>query len=144
MDMNNEIRKRKCHGNRKNQRFRKRCRARGMKPATIAKLLERRNRLNMMTGFHQTNNNMMITTTTTPFGTLSSQQRSSSIETTSNSHKRKRIMSVQDLRVNQATTTSTKKMKKKTEKMSLPLVQGNEKRINKIFRYVLVMDRIII
>ena len=143
MDMNNEIRKRKCHGNRKNQRFRKRCRARGMKPATIAKLLERRNRLNMMTGPQQTNNHTTITTTT-PFGTLSSQQRSSSIETTSNSQKRKRIMSIQDLRANQATTTSTKKMKKKTEKMSLPLVQGNEKRINKIFRYVLVMDRIII
>lgn len=142
MDMNNEIRKRKCHGNRKNQRFRKRCRARGMKPATIAKLLERRNRLNMMTGPQQTNNHTTITTTT-PFDT-SSQQRSYSIETTKNSHKRKRIMSIQDLRANQATTTSTKKMKKKTEKMSLPLVQVNEKRINKIFRYVLVMDRIII
>ena len=142
MDMNNEIRKRKCHGNRKNQRFRKRCRARGMKPATIAKLLERRNRLNMMTGPQQTNNHTTITTTT-PFDT-SSQQRSYSIETTKNSHKRKRIMSIQDLRADQATTTSTKKMKKKTEKMSLTLVQGNEKRINKIFRYVLVMDRIII
>ena len=142
MDMNNEIRKRKCHGNRKNQRFRKRCRARGMKPATIAKLLERRNRLNMMTGPQQTNNHTTITTTV-PFDT-SSQQRSYSIETTNNSHKRKRIMSIQDLRADQATTTSTKKMKKKTEKMSLPLVQVNEKRINKIFRYVLVMDRIII
>ena len=142
MDMNNEIRKRKCHGNRKNQRFRKRCRARGMKPATIAKLLERRNRLNMMTGPQQTNNHTTITTTI-PFDT-SSQQRSYSIETTNNSHKRKRIMSIQDLRADQATTTSTKKMKKKTEKMSLPLVQVNEKRINKIFRYVLVMDRIII
>ena len=37
-----EKRRKKCHGNRKVQRFRKRYRARGMKPATIAKKINKK------------------------------------------------------------------------------------------------------
>jgi hypothetical protein len=35
-------RRKKCHGNRKSQSFRKKCRARGMKPDTIEKRLQKR------------------------------------------------------------------------------------------------------
>ncbi|CAF4502179.1 unnamed protein product [Rotaria magnacalcarata] len=35
-------RRRKCHGNRKVQRFRKKCRARGMKPRNIEKKIKQR------------------------------------------------------------------------------------------------------
>ena len=35
-------RRRKCHGNRKLQRFRKKCRARGMKPHNIEKKIKKR------------------------------------------------------------------------------------------------------
>ncbi|CAF2016023.1 unnamed protein product [Rotaria magnacalcarata] len=38
------LKKKKCHGNRRNQRFRRKCRAQKMKPAKIKKLIEKRNR----------------------------------------------------------------------------------------------------
>ncbi|CAF3352512.1 unnamed protein product [Rotaria socialis] len=36
--------RKKCHGNRRNQRFRRKCRAEKMKPAKIEKLIKKRNR----------------------------------------------------------------------------------------------------
>ncbi|CAF1453354.1 unnamed protein product [Rotaria sordida] len=60
----NARRSKRCHGNRRNQRFRKRCRARKMKPATIMKLLEKRNRTKttINTNNTETNKNNMETT----------------------------------------------------------------------------------
>ena len=40
-----QTRKKKCHGNRRDQRFRKKCRTRQMKPETIEKLLRRRKQI---------------------------------------------------------------------------------------------------
>ncbi|CAF3776948.1 unnamed protein product [Rotaria socialis] len=37
--------RKKCHGNRRNQRFRRKCRAEKMKPAEIEKLIKKRNRI---------------------------------------------------------------------------------------------------
>ena len=37
--------RKKCHGNRRNQRFRRRCRAEKMKPTKIEKLIKKRNRI---------------------------------------------------------------------------------------------------
>jgi hypothetical protein len=39
------LKKKKCHGNRRNQRFRRKCRAEHMKPAKIEKLIKKRNHI---------------------------------------------------------------------------------------------------
>ncbi len=118
----------KCHGNRQNQRFRKRCRAWGMKPKTITKLLEKRNQAKITTtttttnNHHQTNNNM--NTEPTKSSTAAVQFRVPSKQITTNFTKRKRDISLQELKTNQGMTKSTsscsiiqplpKKMKNKT------------------------------
>ena len=51
----------RCHGNRSNQRFRRKCRAKGMKPAKIEKLLQHRNQLRL--GNYSTNRSTQTTTT---------------------------------------------------------------------------------
>ena len=46
-----------CHGNRRNQRFRRRCRARRMKPAMIEKLLAKKNQVTNATEANNKNTN---------------------------------------------------------------------------------------
>jgi hypothetical protein len=43
--LNQQPEEKKCHGNRKDQHFRKKCRARGMKPKQIEKKLARRKQI---------------------------------------------------------------------------------------------------
>ncbi|CAF1418102.1 unnamed protein product [Adineta steineri] len=91
----------RCHGDRKKQRYRKKCRAKGMKPATIAKRVKKR---------FKDNNNPTTQLVTTNDNTVTN------TSTTSPSHKRKR-----DLTINQVvrsasqlsiTTSPPKKMTK--------------------------------
>ncbi|CAF4172151.1 unnamed protein product [Rotaria sordida] len=44
LNLNQQAPRKKCHGNRRDQRFRRKCRAEKMKPAKIKKLIEKRNR----------------------------------------------------------------------------------------------------
>ncbi|CAF4570229.1 unnamed protein product, partial [Rotaria socialis] len=44
LNLNQQAPRKKCHGNRRDQRFRRKCRAEKMKPAKIKKLIKKRNR----------------------------------------------------------------------------------------------------
>ena len=132
----NVNRKRKCHGNRKAQRLRKRWRARGMKPTTIEKLLKRKNQTRTIAGSNQTNSNTMVTIGTS--NTMSTERQPSLTQTTisNNIFKRKRVMSLQDIKSNPMIIKSTssismaqsalKKMKNETERMTEPPTKGEE------------------
>jgi hypothetical protein len=90
----------KCHGNRRDQRFRKKCRARKLKPAKIEKKLIRQKQIwdkkNSTTSIvNNTNDNTM----TIPVSTNIS-NRPTTI-TTINFNKRKRDISLQELNINQ-------------------------------------------
>jgi len=69
--LNEQAKKKKCYGNRRDQRFREKYRARGMKPALIEKLLNKQKKLNNKnkekTGSttHATNENRVSLTTST-------------------------------------------------------------------------------
>ncbi|CAF3468824.1 unnamed protein product [Rotaria socialis] len=44
LNLNQQAPRKKCHGNRRDQRFRRKCRAEKMKPAKIKKIIKKRNR----------------------------------------------------------------------------------------------------
>jgi hypothetical protein len=98
--------RKKCRGNRRNQRFRRKCRAQKIKPVKIEKLLKKRNLTNMKnqrkTSIRNTNNNNIQTTIAnqglshknTPVEVATT----TNITTIRNLNKRKRNISLQDLK----------------------------------------------
>ena len=165
--------KKKCHGNRRDQRFRKRCRARKMKPSTITKLLQRRKRIRTTTIIStSTNNNSSDnnhnytkkqatqitnnsnTETLLPLSTTIINDGSTQIcmaprkqiTSTTDSHKRKRNSSCQELKINQIMTKSTsstsitqslsKRIKTKTKSITNLSIKVTNKIINKNYRFV--------
>ncbi|CAF1293737.1 unnamed protein product [Adineta ricciae] len=118
-----EQRKKKCHGNRKDQRFRKKCRARQMKPETIEKLLKNRKQFNMKTEmkkkkkqqqqkkqkknekYNSTNNNSR--NNRVPDTTTDRKKDVLNLTTMTNSNKRKRDASIQTLTSNSVPLKST-------------------------------------
>ncbi|CAF1435944.1 unnamed protein product, partial [Adineta steineri] len=76
-DDNNQQSKIKCHGNRRDQRFRRKCRKSGMEPTEIKKLLE------------------------------SNKSKQSTTTATIDLNKRKRNISLQELRANSTVPKST-------------------------------------
>ena len=103
----NQIKKKKCRGNRKDQRFRRKCRAEGIKSRKIEKILHRRKIIH-----HKRKN-----PNENPMNTNNQQDREnvSSIEVNSmcNLTKRKRDISVQDIK-------STTRIPKSTSSISVP------------------------
>ena len=146
----------KCHGNRKDQRFRKKCRASGMKPEAIEKLL---NQLKQ-TGKESNRRNEYITkmiNENTDATTITSKKaldqpshhlkRTTTITTTNpNLYKRKRDVSLQELKTSSTIPKSTssisiveplsKKMKNKRRTIMKPILKENKKNINKNYRFV--------
>ncbi|CAF1255732.1 unnamed protein product [Adineta ricciae] len=106
----NRKQRRKCHGNRRDQRFRKKCRAQGMQIATIKKLLEERDRV------RTTNNH----TKTSTYNTGSTHMDVESKQIRTNSSKRKRDVLSQE---------ESKKMKNKPNIMTISSVVRNNNKI---------------
>jgi DNA-binding transcriptional MerR regulator len=129
--------KKKCHGNRKDQCFRKKCRARGMNPRQIERLLKKQKQMK--------NNNDQRPTTTTA---LVQQQMTT---THQNLNKRKRDISVQDIKshstipksassISMSRQTVTKKMKKKNNNpITKPVTDENNSILNKNYRLALLI-----
>jgi hypothetical protein len=113
----NQIKKKKCRGNRKDQRFRRKCRAEGMKSRKIEKILHRRKIIH-----HKKKNpteNPMNTNNQPDHENVSS----TVVNSMQNITKRKRDISMQDIKSNTRIPKSTssitvaqpklKKMKKR-------------------------------
>lgn len=91
-----QSRTKKCHGNRSNQRFRRKCRARGMKAGKIEKFLQHR----------KENANTTDRLTTNNFNRQSVAVLATTVASGFN-HKRKRDISVQDFK-SQSTSAISK------------------------------------
>lgn len=88
-DMSQQRNKKKCHGNRNDQRFRKKYRIRGMKPETIEQLLRQRKEI-------QNNNKSLYETEQT---NMTNVNPTTTVVT--NTNKRKRDLSIQELNTNE-------------------------------------------
>ncbi|CAF3341725.1 unnamed protein product [Rotaria socialis] len=140
--------RKKCHGNRRNQRFRRKCRTEKMKPAEIEKLIKKRNRIyekNKKTKYNKESTKLKS-------DLISSGQNYQSqpvLKTAACLNKRKRDISSQQLSstiINQKipkTTSSisilqpsTKKIKNISETMDIdPIINRNNNDINEHIKY---------
>ncbi|CAF4696475.1 unnamed protein product, partial [Rotaria sp. Silwood2] len=107
-------RRKKCHGNRKDQRFRNKCRAKGMKQEKIEELLQRNKEIRKKKKNH-VNKTMPNTTdehvaSTTTAKNISNRTNEPSVQrnSTPNTNKRKRNVSLQQLNSNPTIPNSTK------------------------------------
>ena len=147
---------RKCHGNRKDQCFRRKWRARGMEPAKIEKLLRKRkkNQKRKLDYIRSFENDFEETTTVSKEVSSSRMELSkqplrttATITTTTNLNKRKRDRSLQELKshltiskstssisIQQPLSKKVKKPKKKTIKISKIIENNNT--VNKNYRFV--------
>jgi hypothetical protein len=149
----NQQQTKKCHGNRRDQRFRRKCRARGMKPAKIAKLLNKNKQINQKNNRindyirHLANENRKTTTVSNKVSDQSSDDllKQQMATTTTNLNKRKRDILLHELKSNSTMPKSIssisimqplpKKIKKKP--MTNPIVQEEDNNsINKNYRFV--------
>ncbi|CAF1070165.1 unnamed protein product, partial [Rotaria magnacalcarata] len=145
LNLNQQPPRKKCHGNRRDQRFRRKCRAEKMKPAKIKKLIEKRNRFQKKNKEPTTN----IESTKLNKELLASKQnyQSQPIITT-NLTKRKRDISSQqlssaiNLTIPKTTSSisiaqsSSKKMKNISEIMdNNSIINRNNNDINKHINY---------
>lgn len=155
--------RKKCRGNRRNQRFRRKCRAQGMKQAKIEKLLQNRNQINNNNNnndSYQTNSNTIRNMTndnrqikvidkesTTEKNNSSEQMITMATEApVANLNKRKRDISLNDLKTNSTIPKSTssisilqpslKKKRNKKKKKTIPLKKIINNIINKNYRFV--------
>ena len=145
--------RKKCHGNRKDQRFRKKCRARGIKSEKIRKLLEKRKKVNHgQNGINVHARNMpgIETNTIPPNNNLIVEPIVQSIlmaaTAPANTHKRKRDessqtgsnptipKSISSISIAQPTSKKTK-----PPMIRMPLVTMNDGRINKTYRFVFLL-----
>ena len=136
--------RKKCHGNRKDQRFRRKCRVRGMKSGKIKKLLEKRKKIsrrpNRMNG-HAKNTRGAETDTVASSNTLTNGTNARLVvpATTAslNSHKRKRDdVSQSQTRINSISMGQPAPKKTKAAVIRMPLVTMNDGQINKSYRFV--------
>ncbi|CAF4609606.1 unnamed protein product, partial [Rotaria sp. Silwood2] len=122
--------RKKRHGNRKDQRFRKKCRARGMKPENIEILLHRHKEIHNKKMNHDnktmrnTTDENVASTTTTTAKNISNRTNEPSVQrnSTPNINKRKRDVSLQQLSSNPTIPKSTS---------SLSIVQPSSKKMKK-------------
>ncbi|CAF1431427.1 unnamed protein product [Rotaria sordida] len=86
------VRQKKCHGNRRNQRFRKKCRAKGMKSKIIEKLLMKRNQAENRNHNNRKHTNIQKTQSNKQTTDINNHSK----PTTINPIKRKRDLSLQE------------------------------------------------
>jgi hypothetical protein len=123
--LNQQRQPKKCHGNRKDQRFRKKCRARGMKQAKIDKQLARRKQIQNKKNSTKTNaKNKDDNTMRVPISTNIPNQLTT---TMTSLNKRKRHISLQALNTNQMIGTSTSSIS-----LAQPLLKKTKNENNKI------------
>ena len=136
------VQRKKCHGNRRNQRFRRKCRAKGMKPKIIEKLLAKRNQAEDQ-NHNNTNHSKMQTTESNQHTTdINNSLKSTSI----NPNKRKRDISLQELKFNSTSILSTsqsstsqplsKKIKEKNQTKINSSTQNDNNTNNRKYRFV--------
>ncbi|CAF3028976.1 unnamed protein product, partial [Rotaria sp. Silwood2] len=121
---NQPLQKKKCHGNRKDQRFRKKCRVRGINPEKIEQKLARRKQIKQKKNSAKRNvketNKSAVTVPNS--ANIRNQPTTTTMTTRRGINKRKRDTSLQELNTNQALTksspsiTTTKPLAKKTKK----------------------------
>ena len=147
--------RKQCHGNRKDQRFRNKCRARGMKSAKIKKLLEKRKQVNHgqnRINAHARDTRGAETNTIAPNTDLTVETIVQSVPTAStvpaNTHKRKRDESSQSQTgsnppipksISSISMAQPTSKKTKPPMIRMPLVTMNDGRINKNYRLVFLL-----
>jgi hypothetical protein len=111
---NQQTKQKKCHGNRRDQRLRRKCRDQKMQPAKIEKLIKKRNRIhkkhqkNISATHHTTNANIQSTT-------RKHNEDSTITTTTTNINKRKRDISQQQLSKTTDSISILQPLSKKTK-----------------------------
>ncbi|CAF4131232.1 unnamed protein product, partial [Adineta steineri] len=162
-DDNNQQLKIKCHGNRRDQRFRRKCRKRGMRPAKIEKLLdkfkypnEKTRRIEQrMRDLAYYNKQLTAPVFRTSLDQVSNQSSQLTATTTVTTHlnKRKRNISLQELKANSAVPKSTssisirqpssKKAKQQIETTTtMPIIKENNNNIlNYVYRQPIYLQR---
>jgi hypothetical protein len=140
--------RKKCHGNRRNQRFRRKCRTEKMKPAKIETLIKKRNYIYNKYKIPKTNiESIKLKSDLAPAG--KNYQSQPILETTTCFTKRKRDISSQQLSSTLANQTiakstssisilqpSSKKMKNISETMNNnTIINENNNDINKHLNY---------
>ncbi|CAF1929236.1 unnamed protein product, partial [Rotaria magnacalcarata] len=117
--------RKKCHGNRRNQRFRRKCRAEKMKPAEIEKLIKKRNRVyekNKKKKSNKESTNLKSDLTTSG----QNYQSQPILKTAACLNKRKRDISSQQL----SSTIANQKIPKTTS--SISIAQSSTKKMKNI------------
>ena len=162
------LQRKRYHGNRRNQRFRRKCRTEKIKPAKIEKIIKKRNRVhqkdqNKNSGRYTTNTNG--TSALRKSELMPSRKRNQSqlipITTTTNLNKRKRDISSQQLSSSSSSSsiinpanrkatssistveTSSKKLKHISGIMSnYPIISSNDDDMNRntSYRYVCIFQ----
>ncbi|CAF4172536.1 unnamed protein product [Rotaria sordida] len=133
----------KCHGNRRNQRFRRKCRAHKMKPSKMEKLIKKRNRIHKK---NQKNNSIRRATNTNIELTIRKNNQPQPITTTTDLNKRKRDISLQELSKTNITISETtssvsivqpssKKMKNLSKTITNPIINANNSDMNRNTNY---------
>lgn len=145
--------KKKCHGNRRNQRFRRKCRANKMESKKIKKLIKKRNHRHKK--IQKGNSRKSKTNPNVELTSEKIYQSQPIITTTTNVFKRKREISSQQL--SKATSTipkstssisivqpSLKKMKNITKTMSTSIFNTNYRYVFKNCSFFLIFEIFII
>ncbi|CAF4078673.1 unnamed protein product, partial [Rotaria sordida] len=133
----------KCHGNRRNQRFRRKCRAHKMKPSKMEKLIKKRNLIHKK---NQKNNSIRRATNSNIELTIRKNNQSQPITTTTDLNKRKRDISLQELSKTNTTISETtssvsivqpssKKMKNLSKTITNPIINANNSDMNRNTNY---------
>ncbi|CAF4148154.1 unnamed protein product, partial [Rotaria sordida] len=143
------VQRKKCHGNRRDQRFRKKCRAKGMKPKIIEKLLMKRKQAE-----NQNHNNTKYTN----MQKIQSNKQTTDINnsskpTTINPNKRKRDVSLQELKLNSTLAQSTnqlstsqplsKKIKEKNKTTANSSMQNDNNTNKRKYRRSMYLKRLL-
>ncbi|CAF5085130.1 unnamed protein product [Rotaria sp. Silwood1] len=100
------VQRKKCHGNRRDQRFRRKCRAKGMKPKVIEKLLMKRKQAENENHNNTNHKNMQTTESNKHTTDINNHSKL----TTINRNKRKRDVSLQELKLNSTLLRSTSQL----------------------------------
>lgn len=141
----------KCRGNRSDQRFRRKCRAQGMKPEKIEQLIQKRKESNIVEHpIHRERRNTTMDQRqgNVPVNMLDQQDNPShrmrTTMETNNSNKRKRDVALQQESVPKSASSislrqpSLKNMKKKRQISLIPLKNLFRTTINKNYRLVFI------
>ncbi|CAF1465655.1 unnamed protein product [Rotaria sordida] len=133
------VRRKKCHGNRHNQRFRKKCRAKGIKPKIIEKLLMKRNQAENRNHNNRKHTNIQKTQSNKQTTDINNHSK----PTTINPIKRKRDLSLQETSQLSTSQPLSKKVKEKNKTIVNSLMQNDNNTNNKKYRRPMYLKRLL-